>query len=162
MRQEKKGKRRIRILYRHPPVFESTNDELTRLSSASLLIEAAMSTCSPFPDNAPVFTKDKIRVKKSVIERRLKRVATERRIEEELSRSSGRRRPAKDKEEESGRTTREREKERARKARRKSRTRRNSETRSEGEEAERRKKSYGAVVETKVEVVIAMVGYLVP
>lgn len=53
MRQEKKGKRRIRILYRHPSVFESTNDELTRLSSASLLIEAAMSTRSPFPDNAP-------------------------------------------------------------------------------------------------------------
>lgn len=152
MRQEKKGRRRIRILYRHPPVFESTNDrdELTRLSSASLLIEAAMSTCSPFADNTPKASRraDKGK-KKSVIGRKAKGIVTERRIEEELSRSSGRRRPAEDKEEESRRTTREREQERVRKARRKSRTRRNSKTRSEGEETKRRKKSYG-VVETRM------------
>lgn len=90
MRQEKKERRRIRILYRHPPVFESTNDcdELTRLSSASLLIEAAMSTCSPFADNTPKSSRraDESKKKKSVIGRKAKGVMTERRIEEELSR----------------------------------------------------------------------------
>lgn len=75
-------------------------DELTRLSSASLLIEAAMSACSPFADNASKSSRRADKSKKSVIGRGPKREAMERRIEEELSRSSGRRCAAEDKEEE--------------------------------------------------------------
>jgi len=99
--------------------IEKRCDELTRFSSASLLIEAAMSACSPplFADNASKSSRRADKSKKSVIGRGAKREAVERRIEEELSRSSGRRRTVEDKEEEEQRGTTEhrRKKERERK-----------------------------------------------
>lgn len=59
-----------------------------------------MSARSPFADNASKSSRRADKSKKSVIGRGPKREAAERRIEEELSRSSGRRRAAEDMEEE--------------------------------------------------------------
>lgn len=146
----------------HPPAFESTNvcDELTRLSSASLLIEAAMSARSPFADNASKSSRRADKSKKSVIGRGPKREAVERRIEEELSRSSGRRRAAEDKEEEERRGTTEHWRKRKRVRKQGERVDDDGMEKS-GEEAGREerpreggRRSHEAVVETKVEVVV--------